>query len=345
MDNATATTQNQAATQRWFDENEIRQSVERLMGQVTEAGVVAPSGGSKRYSNQRLQTMQMMTNAFYVAVGAFILAVLFVPDLLPKDWLSKTDNLNMVVKAIAIIVPLGVGFAARKRLQRAVARMKKHDSCIRELVEQNPGLCYTDAAAIATASPSIPFVETGCQTNLRSCLFGEYNGCALALLEFEYVAPISFAPSDVWKKAQARIARDPDHEQFSRIRSALAVVFFKPLQNLPDMFICGEDEPLMAYQKQWVKQLGGKPNDSEMNIGLKFVGYSSCFESAYSEVPAEFVEILSMRTNSMVQLIGRTLVVVPRSWTSSTPMSSACDAFEVQLDLDFSTALYRSLVK
>lgn len=329
---------------RWFPNVAVMPVVSQLMTEVAEAGLNEKSAEFSRYSERQLKSLNIKSYLFLGGVGLFIAAVLFLPEFLPKEWLAKTENLNQVVKFIAIAVPIGLGFAAKKRLARANQRIEKHDTSIEKLVEQVPALCCTHAAPMSTSVDIIPMMETSYpKSNLRCSLFGEYKENALALLEAEYLAAREINSATIAAKFQADLVSDPDKEQFSRVRSGQAVVFFSPIDHLPDLFICGKDEPICGYLKTWVKSVGASPAVSELELGSQFRGYTSCVETAMQTIPNEFFEILKLRPKSMVQVIGGYVVVMPRSWSAATPMDMAVDAFEVQMDLDFASSLYEHL--
>lgn len=329
---------------RWFPVHQVAPVAEQLMAEVAEAGLKTESQ-TARYHDRRTRSLNFQSHAFLVAVGLFIIAVLILPSLLPGDWLAKTENLNRVVTFIMVAVPVGLGVAAKKRLARASVRIEKHDSCVKQLVEQFPDLCCTDAAAInSTRVEILPLMETGCRkNNLRCGLFGSYRNRALALLEAEYTAQPGIDAAELLARAHAEMVGDVDKEQFSRVRSGEAIIFFAPLNQVPDLLICGTDEPLCGFQRQWIAKSGNQPRECELDLGSKFKGYSSCIKTAQHTLTNEFIEILNLRPKSMVQVIGGYVVIIPRTWSAATPMDMAVTAFDIQLDLDFSCALYEQL--
>ena len=146
------------------------------------------------------------------------------------------------------------------------------------------------------------------------------------------------------RSAQANLLKDTDKEQFSRMRTAETIVFFRPQPQLPDLFLSGTQEPLCGHQARWVKEAGGDPRQSQLaNLGSRFAGFSSCPAAATHLLTPKLGELLMLRPSALVQIIGGFMVVVPRSWSSATPMGTATQAFEIQLDLDFACAVYDAL--
>lgn len=333
-------------SQRWFSKEQVQTAAEQLMAEVTEAGLSNPTSTDQRYHTRRINAMNRQTCWFLGLVGLLITAVLFIPNLLPGEWLAKTENLNLVVSIIVIAVPIGFGVAAKQRLARASQRFEKHDTCIEQLVDQFPELCSTHSSAINSTSVDIlPLMETGAKdATLRCGLFGKYRGHAVALLEAEYLSPRGIDAAELVARAHAEFVGDVDREQFSRTRSGEAIVFFEPLDQLPDILIGGREEPLHAYQQKWIQKTGNQPGPFEINLGEKFRGFCSNPSGAVQVLSDEFCEILKLRPQAMVQAIGGYVVVIPRTWSAATPMGMAVTPFEIQLDLDFSSALYEQLV-
>ena len=137
---------------RWFSSHQVDLVVQQLMAEVTEAGHNKKPQSDVRYNQRQTKSLDKRTYLFLGAVGLFILAVLVLPDFLPQQWLAKTENLQRVVTLIMVAVPVGFGVAAKKRLARANKRIEKHDSCVKQLVDQFHALCCTDAAAISSTS-------------------------------------------------------------------------------------------------------------------------------------------------------------------------------------------------
>lgn len=336
-----------ANSMRWFDPAQLSEAARSLMSEVGQACDAVSDGIHKpRYSQRRLSLLQIKTVIFLMAVVGFLGAILIKPDLMPWDWLAKDNNLHSAVKYILIIVPIGFGVAAKARLRRARQRTDVHDSCIQKLTNQFPQL--RDARLTPVVGPSVnvlPHLVTNCRAITRCSLFGEYRDQPLAMFESEYTAAATLDAKQVFDRAQAQLLSDPDKEQFSRLRTAEAIVFFRPQPQLPDMFLAGKDEPLSRYQSRWVKAAGGQPESAHVAAlqGTKFEAFCHCAASAVQAISPELIELLSLRPKSLVQVMGGFVVIVPRSWAAATPMETATAAFEIQLDLDFACAVYHTL--
>ncbi len=318
-----------------------------LMAEVAQACHAPQLPTEKpRYSERRLAALNAQTKWFLVCVAVFLVVVLVFPNWLPGDWLTNQNNLHMVVRWIVILVPVGLAVAAKKRLRRASQRTDVHDSCVQQLTHQFPEL--RDARLARVRGPAVnvlPRLASDGEPVLRCSLFGEFRGQPLAMFESDYAAGSGLGANHLLDSVEARLGPDPDQEQFSRARTAEAIVFFRPQPQLPDLFLAGRAEPLSAHQHRWVKQAGGAPPDSQVSTSLDpmFDTFSSCPAAAARLFSAALTELLTLRPSCLVQVIGGFVVVVPRSWNSATPMSTAVAAFEIQLDLEFACAVYDAL--
>ena len=164
------------------------------------------------------------------------------------------------------------------------------------------------------------------------------------MLEVEYLAPLQLDAKRIFDQAQANLLKDADKEQFSRMRTAEAIVFFQPRPELPDLLLAGTSEPLSGYFARWVKDSGGDPGGSQIpNLSSNFQGYISDHSAIPQVLTPQLGELLQLRPDVLIQILGGFVVVVPRSWASATPMETANAAFEIQLDLDFACAVYNAL--
>ena len=86
---------------------------------------------------------------------------------------------------------------------------------------------------------------------------------------------------------------DPDKEQFSRMRTAAAIVFFRPQTQLPDLFLAGKEEPLYRYQPRWVKTAGGHPANAKVTAleGTKFEAFCHDATAAAYVISPELIEL------------------------------------------------------
>ncbi len=333
---------------RWFEQEEVALAARRLMAEVVESCKVTSQSERARYSERQLSLLNRKSTLFLIGVLAFIAAVCFAPELMPGEWLAKDQNLHRVVKWLVVIVPIGLGIRAKQRLKRAIARTQGHESCIQKVAADHPTLRNTRHSPIQSESAKIvPFLPTRGRARVHCNLFGEYRGHALAMLESEYQERGNLDAIEALNTLQADFCHDPDREQFSRLRVAEAIVFFRPQLQLPDLFAAGTEEALSAYQSKWVNSLGGQPKNAQVAtpLGQRWEVFSSCPQTATPLFTPELTELCLIRPTALVQIIGGFVVVVPRTWSAATPMSTAVQPFEVQLDLDFACAIYEQLEK
>jgi hypothetical protein len=331
---------------RWFETERTAAAARNLMAEVVASCQATSQSQRAHYSERRLQRLNLKTTLFLIGVLAFIAAVCFLPEFLSGEWLSQNDNLHRVVKWLLVIVPVGFGCRAKQRMKRAGQRAQAHQSCIQQIVTDHPSLRNTwHSPVLGESAKSIPYLPTSCPTKVHCNLFGEYRKQAIAMLEVEYQEAAKLELAKAMQQLQANLCEDTDKEQFSRRRVAEAIIFFRPLAQLPDLFIAGTDEPLAAYQPTWVKsvQATGQAMPLTTPLGSRWNAFSSCPETASQLFTSELTELFLIRPTAMVQIIGGFVVVIPRTWSAATPMNTAVQPFEIQLDLDFACAIYEQL--
>lgn len=323
--------------ERWFSEAAVEDAVGSLHAEVAKIRQLADDAGPARPDN----SIRLAAGVLAIVLGGLALLVAVLVLFGKRDPNHQLDARSYIMlAAIFILLPGGLFVWAKFFYGKKEERRKQRDDALRQLVRGNPTLTFANGEKITGRSVgAVPWLASEIDKVVECDLHGSYRGHALTLLQCTYVVDMTLSAIEGslggLGKLGATIMSHVEHGHIHRC-TLEAVVFFEPIPELPDLFWAARKQPLNWYFKRHIGNI--HPLDGQPAWLV-----SSDPRLCLMAISPKVEQLLALKPEAIVQVLGGCLVVIPQTWLANRPVAMPNQLDEIEKNLNWACDLCEAL--
>lgn len=328
---------NLLAPSRWFSADEVQEAVGSLKLEIGEINDAIQSGQIDAPVPD--DTQRLVWGMTFLIGGLGSLAILILTVVLLQQPNAKLNlGAGVFIGCLIFGIPLATYVLSDLYYGTRAKKRKERRETLARLAEELTNL--RDGYSLPIQGPSVglvPWLATELDLEEVCDLYGRIEDYPIAVVRCEFVVDMTLSRLEgALGSFAAGIMRRVEHEHVHR-RELEAIIFLKPIESLPDLYVASKNQPLNWYFK---KQFERAPEPATSRALWALCSQASRSSEVLSP---RLLRLLSKYKDPILQVIGGHVIFIPQTWDANSPKEMPSNFETVEQNLWTGCDIYDAL--